>query len=223
MEIRRFWDGTIPWVTPKDMKRVAIDDSIIKVTNAALVETSLRLIEPPAVLMVVRGMILSRKVPVAYINSPVTINQDMKALKAAKGIDAEFLACFLDTAQEAFIPLIDEAGHGTRRLPTERWRNLAIAVPPEAEQISIMRFLYNTIRPISVIIDRTQREISLLQEYRTRLIADVVTGKLDVREAAARLPEEGDEIEVVDEAEVLEDVDEEMADDLEAVSEEAEG
>ena len=35
-----------------------------------------------------------------------------------------------------------------------------------------------------------QREIDLLREYRTRLIADVVTGKLDVREAAAELPEE---------------------------------
>jgi len=37
---------------------------------------------------------------------------------------------------------------------------------------------------------RLEREIELLREYRTRLVADVVTGKLDVREAAARLPEE---------------------------------
>ena len=36
---------------------------------------------------------------------------------------------------------------------------------------------------------RLEREIELLREYRTRLVADVVTGKLDVREAAARLPE----------------------------------
>ncbi len=46
-----------------------------------------------------------------------------------------------------------------------------------------------------------QREISLLREYRTRLIADVVTGKLDVREAAARLPDEVEEPEPLDEAE----------------------
>ena len=37
--------------------------------------------------------------------------------------------------------------------------------------------------------ERANREIGLLQEYRTRLIADVVTGKLDVRAAAAALPE----------------------------------
>ena len=39
-------------------------------------------------------------------------------------------------------------------------------------------------------IARTEREIALMQEYRTRLTADLVTGKLDVREAAAKLPEE---------------------------------
>jgi type I restriction enzyme, S subunit len=48
---------------------------------------------------------------------------------------------------------------------------------------------------------RTEREITFLREYRTRLIADVVTGKLDVREAAAQLPEEPDEPELAEEIE----------------------
>lgn len=42
---------------------------------------------------------------------------------------------------------------------------------------------------LNTIISRLEREIDLLREYRTRLVADVVTGKLDVREAAAHLPE----------------------------------
>ena len=69
---------------------------------------------------------------------------------------------------------------------------------------------------------RAEHEISLLREYRTRLIADVVTGKLDVREAAARLPDEIEEPEPLDEAEALSDADEDAADDLDAVAEEAE-
>ena len=36
---------------------------------------------------------------------------------------------------------------------------------------------------------RLEREIELLREYRTRLTADIVTGKLDVRTAAEALPE----------------------------------
>ena len=58
------------------------------------------------------------------------------------------------------------------------------------------------------------REVSLLREYRTRLIADVVTGKLDVREAAAGLPDEVEELEPLDEAEDLIDGEEEPTDAL---------
>ena len=190
MEEPRFWDGDIPWVTPKDMKREAIYDSGIRVTKTALRETSIRLIEPPAVLMVVRGMILARKVPVAWITNCVTINQDMKAVVPAVGIKAEFLARALDSAQDALATLIDEAGHGTRRLPTERLRTLAVAIPSEDEQSLVVRFADQTTTKIDKRIADARREVDLLREYRTRLIADVVTGKLDVCAAAAALPDE---------------------------------
>lgn len=57
---------------------------------------------------------------------------------------------------------------------------------------------------IDATIARARRQVELVQEYRTRLVADVVTGKLDVREASARLPEEGEE-EPIDEGGVLPD------------------
>jgi len=201
MSVRRYWDGTVPWVTPKDMKRFTIGDSIVKLTEHAVRETPIRLIEPPAVLLVVRGMILARRVPVALSIEHVTINQDMKALKPFPGISAEFLARSLDSAQTAFFPLIDEAGHGTRRLPTERWRNLAVAIPPENEQAEILDFINANTRQLDAAIDRAHSEITLLQEFRGTLIADVVTGKIDVREAAARLPDEDEDPEPLDEPE----------------------
>jgi type I restriction enzyme S subunit len=49
-----------------------------------------------------------------------------------------------------------------------------------------------TVHLVTAIL-RIEREIELLREYRTRLIADVVTGKLDVREAARHLPDEAEE------------------------------
>jgi type I restriction enzyme S subunit len=51
-------------------------------------------------------------------------------------------------------------------------------------------------------IDRARREVALLRELRTRLISDVVTGQLDVRAAAAALPDESEEAELVDDDEV---------------------
>ena len=56
------------------------------------------------------------------------------------GISAEFLAHWLDSAQDALAALTDEAGHGTKRLPTERWQNLKVATPPRDEQDAIAKF-----------------------------------------------------------------------------------
>ena len=64
-------------------------------------------------------------------------------------------------------------------------------IPPLAEQAAIDAHLDKTTAAIDAAMARAQREIELLSEYRTRLIADVVTGQVDVREAA-RLPDDSD-------------------------------
>ena len=64
-----------------------------------------------------------------------------------------------------------------------------VLLPSVEEQDAILRGLEDELNPVSAAIARTEREITLLREYRTRLTADVVTGKLDVREAAKQLPE----------------------------------
>ena len=68
--------------------------------------------------------------------------------------------------------------------------DMKVPLPPLEERQSILRYLEETTAPINKAIARTRRQIELVEEYRTRLIADVVTGKLDVREAAAGLPDE---------------------------------
>ena len=62
--------------------------------------------------------------------------------------------------------------------------------PPAMEQQSIVAFIIDSTKDIARFISRLEREIDLLLEYRMRLVADLVTGKLDVREAASRLPDE---------------------------------
>ena len=72
-------------------------------------------------------------------------------------------------------------------LAVERVLNLSLPVPPLQEQAHIARYIERETAAIDAAIDRARREIELLGEYRTKLIADVVTGKVDVREAAAEL------------------------------------
>ena len=68
-------------------------------------------------------------------------------------------------------------------------QNFPIPVPPMHQQAAIVDFSDKNSANIDISIDLARRQIELLQEYRTRLIADVVTGKLDVRKAAAELPD----------------------------------
>lgn len=96
------------------------------------------------------------------------------------------------------------------RLYPEEFFQLPIICPPIEEQKEIVCVIQEETSDINTEISRREREIELLREYRTRLVADVVTGKLDVRDAATKLPDKEiiDEIEATDEAELS---DEEIA------------
>lgn len=74
-----------------------------------------------------------------------------------------------------------------------------VILPPLPEQTAIVEYLDKATADIDTTLTRTGREIELVNEYRTRLMADVVTGKLEVREAAAQLPDEPDEPHLLDE------------------------
>ena len=76
------------------------------------------------------------------------------------------------------------------RLYPEEFFRLPVIQPPANEQQQIVQAIQGETANLKTSISRLEREIELLLEYRTRLVADVVTGKLDVREAAARLPED---------------------------------
>jgi len=77
-------------------------------------------------------------------------------------------------------------------LSTDRIKNLGIPVPPLAEQRRIVEVVDKTTAGVDGAGELASRHISLLREYRTRLISDVVTGKLDVREVAEQLPDDPD-------------------------------
>jgi type I restriction enzyme S subunit len=77
---------------------------------------------------------------------------------------------------------------GFWRLYTDDFYDIRVPVPPCAEQAAIVRRIEMDMMRPNVGIARVQREIDLVREYLTRLVADVVTGQVDVRDVAARLP-----------------------------------
>ncbi|WP_440951490.1 restriction endonuclease subunit S [Methanococcoides sp. FTZ1] len=107
---------------------------------------------------------------------------------------------------------------GLQNLSNQNYYNVHSIVPPIEEQKEIVHFAEMITEQVTNTINDTHQEIKLLKEYRTRLISDVVTGKLDVREAAANLPVETEDMEIFEDE--TEEIEENTDDDFGEMTEE---
>ena len=135
-----------------------------------------------------------------YVNGKFDYHQRVYKFSAFRHILGKFFFHYFRST------LRNEVSLGTAKSTVDSLRlpmlqNFPVALPSLSEERAIIEYVDEA----TAAIERTRRQIELLQEYRTRLIADVVTGKLDVREAAAQLPDESDDEEPIDEGGALSD------------------
>jgi type I restriction enzyme S subunit len=133
-----YWSGSIPWITPKDMKRRELSDAIDHISELATRKTAAKLIAPNAVLVVVRGMILVHTFPSAILRAPAAINQDMKALIPTNELLPEYLCAAFWAHNQKFLALVEKSTHDTRKLETDKLLGSTIAVPPLLDQRRIV-------------------------------------------------------------------------------------
>ena len=159
-----------------------------------------------------------RNLPLAIVaRGKFWVNNHAHILKPRRG-NLEYLSAVMESLN--YTRWI--SGGAQPKLTQDRLMSIAITVPPRREQDAIIGKVTEETAPLRHAITRARRQIELLQEYRTRLIADVVTGKLDVREAAAQLPDEIDDQDPIEESGPLGDgLDEALYDPGESVEESA--
>lgn len=172
---KSYWGGSVPWITPKDMKVSIIRSSQDRITHKA-VSTGARLLETGAVLVVVRGMILAHTFPVAVTEVPVTINQDMKALVPNERIDVSFLLSWLQLCEKDMLARVSEATHGTKRLPLVELLSFPIPLPPRAEQEEIAE-KFTVWR---AQLQNQYHSMKQLQQLKRGLLQDLLTGRVRV-------------------------------------------
>lgn len=154
-----YWKGDIPWASPKDVKVDFLADSQDHISSAALEETNLSLVAEGSVLIVVRGMILARDVPLALSTSPVAINQDMKALvPKSEAVSGAYVWAALNLAKPLLRALVRTAGHGTRKLDTPDLMNFPIP-RPDSEQLA----------RVESIVEHRRREVDCRKRARRSL------------------------------------------------------
>jgi len=160
-----YWSGTIPWVTPKDMKVREIHDSIDHISDQAVVESPAKLIDPGAVLVVVRGMILAHTFPSAVLRVRAAINQDMKALIPKSHVLPEYLCSVFWALQSRVLALVEKSSHDTRKLETPVLLSTGIPVPPLPDQrriVSELDALHAKVEKLEHVQAETAAELDAL-------------------------------------------------------------
>ena len=127
--------------------------------------------------------------------------------KPLRGNDPRYFNALFRTS--AYMAEVDKYSRGIvkdrNRLYWEDFKLMPTPCPPLHEQVLIADAIDQSMATLNDCANRIRCQIELLQEYRARLIADVVTGKLDVREAAAQLPDEADDQDPIEEGSLLTD------------------
>src|SRR5262249_26031488 len=158
-EDARFWNGDVPWLTAKDLKKFRLDDSIEKITREGA-NNGTRLIEAGSVLILVRGMTLLKDVPVGVTERAVAFNQDLKALIPNREIDGHYLGFYLAANKFRLLTLVDRASHGVGRLPSDLLQSFEIELPGIEEQRKIPDILLTcdpTVHPADLRVAAERR------------------------------------------------------------------
>lgn len=179
-------NGSVPWFGPSSVGMASeLGAPVRHLNKVAFADGKARLISGPAILVIVIGATAGK---MGLLVGEGATNQQITAFELKENaIVPQFgiqqLRCsenwLKSTASTATIPILDSGI--VNRLP--------VAFPPCGEQQAILSAISLQTQPLTTAIAHLEREIELLREYRTRLVADVVTGKLDVRAAAAKLPD----------------------------------
>jgi type I restriction enzyme, S subunit len=185
-----FWSGgSYPWLNSSHVNRGFIDSADQFVTSLALRQCHLPKVAAGSVLMAITGQGKTRGTS-AVLGFEATINQHIAYITPRVSVvSANYLHLSLVAAYSTLRSISDDSGSTKGALTCEDLKRFKLAVPPIDEQGWLVEAIATETKAVSTAITRTEREIALMQEYRTRLTADIVTGKLDVREAAAKLPD----------------------------------
>ena len=128
------------------------------------------------------------KSAVNLIKEPAYSGGDVIIFRPTVRVNAEFTGYATDSPGAQAQKSIMGRGFTVMHIYGNQLKNIQIALPPIGEQDGIVEHINNGTALIDDTIAHSRRQINLMNEYRTRLIADVVTGQLDVREAAEELP-----------------------------------
>ncbi|WP_050473501.1 restriction endonuclease subunit S [Pannonibacter phragmitetus] len=129
-----YWNGDIPWASPKDFGPFVLTETEDLITAEAVANSAAKIVPKGSVLVVVRSGVLAHTLPVAITGRDLAINQDLKALVCKDGIMPEFLATYLLTFGSQILPLVTKHGVTVQSVNTPEFRALPVPILDSAAQ-----------------------------------------------------------------------------------------
>lgn len=173
-----YWNGTIPWVSPKDMKQFYIGDSIDKITEEGANNGSLK-VPANTVLIVVRGMILAHTLPICVTTRELAFNQDVKAIICNDEVSPMYLAFWLVANSSRLLSIVTESTHGTKRFDMNDLLKIKLAFPKDQQEqekiVQIVSACENRINSEAIQHEK-------LAQLKRGLMRDLLTGRVRVNE-----------------------------------------
>jgi len=211
-----YFNGNIPWVRTGELVDSEIYETKERITSTAIESHSMRMLPVDTLLIAMYGQGQTRG-RTGLLKIEATINQACLAILPNPQVAYPKYLQYWFISQYSQLRQISESRNTTQpNLNGQMIQNQWLLLPPLSEQADLIANIRHNTQQINFIMNYAYQEIALLREYRTRLISDLVTGKLDVRAVAANLPDEVEETEMLeDEVDEIEGFDDEQTTEIE--------
>ena len=171
-------NGTINWLNTGDLNNGVLFDSAKKITDKAMEDySSLKKYSKGSLVIAMYGATIGKT---AIIDFETTTNQACCVFGKSEIISIDFLHYWFKANKEHIINL--SIGGGQPNISQQILKGIRLGSPDLHEQNKICNFLDAEIEKMQLIANKAIKEIELLKEYKTTLISEVVTGKIDVRD-----------------------------------------
>ena len=168
-----YWMGDIPLISGASMHTRKICESEVNITDLGLKKGS-KLAPKNSILILVRGSMLFKKIPIGMALKDVAFNQDVKSINTKEGLNEYYFFQWLLSQENIIQNKVTSTGIGAGKLDTSELQNLEIYYPAKSEQTKIATFL----SAVDTKIDELIQKHELLTDYKKGMMQQIFSQKL---------------------------------------------
>ncbi|GAB4093060.1 restriction endonuclease subunit S domain-containing protein [Flaviaesturariibacter terrae] len=150
-----YWNGSIPWISAASMHNYSLDDSELKITDLA-VSKGAAIANEGQLLILVRGSMLYKRIPMGIAKCTLSFNQDVKALTLEARVNSQYLLYYLVASEPLLLEKVTATGIGAGKLDSNDLKQFEILIPPLEEQYRIVEAISALDEMISAQTERLE-------------------------------------------------------------------